>query len=108
MDPPGNPMNIQDQRLWNNHVVDTMVCKVCFGRLIQKPIDHQDVVLCPADPTHKGFISQTKATAIESQQRLDAVEVLQNYPQFNPQPLQETSQESIDALYPSSHPLNEV
>ena len=92
-------MSIQHQRLWNNHIVDTMVCKVCFGTLVQKRIDRQDVVVCPVDPTHKGFTSQTKAIAIERQQRLDAVEVLQNYPQLNPNPIKETAQESIDALF---------
>jgi hypothetical protein len=91
-------MHIQDHRLHNQRLVRTQVCKVCHGALVEKRIDGQDVVVCAADPTHEGFISQSQVLALERQQRLEAVEVLNNYPQFKP-PTTETAQQSIDLLW---------
>jgi ssDNA-binding Zn-finger/Zn-ribbon topoisomerase 1 len=91
-------MHIQDQRLEHKRIVRTQVCKVCHGALVEKRIDGQDVVVCAADPTHQGFISQAQAIAIERKQRLETAEVLSNYPKFKP-PTTETAQQSIDLLW---------
>jgi ssDNA-binding Zn-finger/Zn-ribbon topoisomerase 1 len=91
-------MYTQDQRLSNKRTTRTQVCKVCHGALVEKHIDGQDVVVCAADPTHEGFISQNQVLALERQQRLEAVEVLSNYPKFKP-PTTETAQQSIDLLW---------
>jgi hypothetical protein len=92
-------MHIQDQRLEHKRIVRTKVCKVCYGGLVEKRVDGQDVVVCATDPTHQGFISQAQAIAIKRKQRQQGHEVLMNYPQFNPSPITETCQESIDLLW---------
>ncbi|MFH1560472.1 MAG: hypothetical protein ABID84_03575 [Chloroflexota bacterium] len=93
-------MNTQDQRLQNKRTVRTQVCEECWGRLVEKHFDGQEVVVCAADPNHQGFISEVKAIYLKRQQRLQAMEVLSNYPQLNPSPLQETVRESRDSLFP--------
>ena len=91
-------MNIQDQRLANSHIVRTKVCKECWGTLVVKHIDGQEVVVCAADSIHQGFISQTQAASMKRQQQSQAAEVKRNYPKFYPS-FQETARESTDSLY---------
>lgn len=92
-------MHIQDQRLRNRRVVKKQVCKQCFGPLVEKYVDGEEIVVCAADSTHAEFVSEHRATNIRKLQQRQTHEVLQNYPQFKPEPLQESAQESIDSLY---------
>ena len=93
-------MHIQDQRLANKRTVNKNLCKECLGPLIEKYLNGQEIVVCAANPTHVEFITEAKAANLRKLQQLQTHEVLQNYPQFNPDPVRETCQESIDSLFP--------
>ncbi len=92
-------MNIQDQRLKNARTVANHVCKECYGKLVEKRIDGHETVTCAADATHEGFIHEAGAAHIQELLKLTTHEVLQNYPQFKPDPVRETRQESTDLLF---------
>jgi len=94
--------NPQDLRADQRHTIDTMVCLECYqgpGRL-QKLVVRGEHVVCPADPEHRHHIRESVASMRLRRQQMQAREVIHNYPQLDPNPLQETAQESIDALYP--------
>ena len=94
-------MNIQADRLSQNHTVDNFVCTECYqANRIQKLVIIDGTVVCPADPAHTSHIRESIALAQLGRDRRLAQRVIRNYPQLNPNPLHETAQESIDALFP--------
>ena len=94
-------MDRQDTRLRQQNLVNNYVCLECCqeGR-IQKLVLRVEGARCPEDPTHSSHIREKTALARLRREQADAREVIHNYPQLHPNPLRETAQESIDALFP--------
>ena len=94
-------MNRQDTRLRQQNLVDNYVClECCQEGHIQKLVLRVEGACCPVDPTHSGHIREQTALARRRREQADAREVIHNYPELDPNPLRETVQESIDALFP--------
>jgi len=93
-------MHTQDIRLHQRHTIDNCVCLECFqeSNVTQKLVAKDGEVTCPKDPTHHRHIKETTVLAKLRRQAVEAQMVIRNYPQLNPNPLEETFAESVAAL----------
>jgi hypothetical protein len=88
----------------NDWVIREYLCGVCHGRLTEIWKDDGYLVVCAADPTHEGHVSQASVIVQETQDRLRASEVLGFYGQMFGvrQPARESGSR---ALYGDDSPL---
>ena len=59
----------------NDHLTRHYFCARCWGAIVEKHINGEWVVVCAADATHEGFVTQNFVARRRTMNRLEAAEV---------------------------------
>ena len=63
----------------NDHLTRNYLCARCWGAIVEKFVGGKWVVVCAADETHEGFVTQNFVAMRRTMNRLEAAEVGSQY-----------------------------
>lgn len=95
--PTASPSNGQAGRNFRAHLISSYCCSRCWGALVERVLDGEEVVLCPRQ-CGGGFITQSYVEKARVQTSVEYLEVARLYPDLAP-PLKKLSAEQRAVLF---------